>query len=109
MTTVVMTSNESGTVTIDNLSTHTTLVGTVSGGAQLCGTSAEWILEDVSAGGLVPFASFPDGTVFVNTVATLNTGVSITASSATPADIVQNNEFLCEASIFGPEVFMNPF
>ncbi|KAH8880495.1 concanavalin A-like lectin/glucanase [Thozetella sp. PMI_491] len=97
-TNVTMTSKTSGTVAIHNLSTGKSVVGTVSGGSTLCGTSAEWIMEDITSGSLVPFAAFPKST-FTNNEVIFTNGTSITASGAGLIEIVQNKKTLCSASV----------
>ncbi|KAJ7024954.1 peptidase G1 [Mycena alexandri] len=100
-TNVTMTSTTSGTVTIRNNSRGTSIVGTVSGGTRLSGTSAEWILEDFESGSsLVPFAAFPTSTF---TGSAVHSGSSVTPSTATLIDIVQNSE-LCSATLSGTTV-----
>jgi hypothetical protein len=55
----------------------------------LCEQDVEWIVEDFSSGGLVPFANF--GTVtFMHTVATLQSGATIGAGNAATIDIVNS-------------------
>lgn len=97
VTNVTMTSKTSGTVAISNLSTGKSVVGTLSGGSTLCGTSAEWILEDISSGGLVPFAAFPKST-FTNNEAIFSNGSSITANGAGLIEIQQSGVTLCSPS-----------
>jgi len=100
-TNVTMTSTTSGTVTIKNNSRGTSLVGTVSGGTRLSGASAEWILEDFESGSsLVAFAGFPTSTF---TGSAIHSGTSVSPSTATLIDIVQNSE-LCSATLSGTTV-----
>jgi len=100
-TNVTMTSTTSGTVTIKNNSRGTSLVGTVSGGTRLSGASAEWILEDFESGSsLVPFAAFPTSSF---TGSAVHSGTTVTPSTATLIDIVQNSE-LCSATLSGSTV-----
>jgi len=98
-TNVTKTSTTSGTITIHNLSTGKSIVGTVSGGTAIAGSSAEWILEDVMSGGLVPFAAFPT-TTFTGNEAILSSGSEVTADGANLIDIVQSST-LCSASESG--------
>ncbi|KAJ7195053.1 peptidase G1 [Mycena pura] len=100
-TNVTMTSATSGTVSIINNSRGTSIVGTVSGGTRLSGTSAEWILEDFESGSsLIAFAAFPASTF---TGSAVHSGGSVTPSSATLIDLVQNSE-LCSATVSGSTV-----
>ncbi|KAJ6474271.1 concanavalin A-like lectin/glucanase domain-containing protein [Mycena sanguinolenta] len=97
-TNVTMTSATSGTVTIENNTHGISIVGTVSGGTPLSGTSAEWILGALTSGsGLVPFAAFPTST-FTGSVAT-----SISPSTANLIDLVQTS-VLCSATLSGTTV-----
>jgi hypothetical protein len=65
----------------------------LSSDSALCQEDVEWIVEDFSSGGLVPFANF--GTVeFTNTVATLYNGnnyFGIGAANAAVFDIVDQS------------------
>jgi hypothetical protein len=100
-TNVTMTSTTSGTVSIINNTRGTSVVGTVSGGTRLSGASAEWILEDFESGSsLVPFAGFPTSTF---TGSAVHSGTSVSPSTATLIDIVQNSE-LCSATLSGSSV-----
>jgi len=100
-TTVTMTSTTSGTVTIENTTRGTSIVGTVSGGTRLSATSAEWILEDFESGSsLVSFAGFPTSTF---TGSATRSGTSVSPSTATLIDLVQNSE-LCSATLSGSTV-----
>jgi hypothetical protein len=100
-TNVTMTSATAGTVTIENNTRRTSVVGTVSGGTRVTGTSAEWILEDfLSGGSLIAFAAFPTSTF---TGSALRSGGSVSPSGATLIDLVQNSE-LCSATISGTAV-----
>jgi len=100
-TNVTMTSATSGTVSIINNSRGTSIVGTVSGGTRLSGTSAEWILEAFESGSsLIAFAAFPASTF---TGSAVHSGGSVTPSGATLIDLVQNSE-LCSATVSGSTV-----
>jgi hypothetical protein len=68
-----------------------------NGPGQLCGHSAEWILEDLSSNGLVPFAEFPTS-YFALASSTTSTGVVEGAESADEVYLYQNGQYLCEAS-----------
>ncbi|KAJ6503686.1 peptidase G1 [Mycena sanguinolenta] len=101
-----MTSPTSGTVTIKNNSRFTSVVGTVSGGTRLSGTSAEWILGDwMSGSSLVPLAAFPFATF---TGSATRSGASISPSTATLIDLVQSSE-LCSATLSGTTVILRDF
>ncbi|KAJ6518401.1 concanavalin A-like lectin/glucanase domain-containing protein [Mycena vulgaris] len=98
-TNVTMTSATSGTVTIRT--PRASIVGTVSGGTRVSGTSAEWILEDfLSGGSLIAFAAFPTSSF---TGSAVRSGTSVTPSGATLIDLVQNSE-LCSATLSGTTV-----
>ncbi|KAF7292043.1 Acid proteinase A [Mycena indigotica] len=102
-TNVTQTGATSGSITIQNTSKGTTLVGTVSGGTRLSSTSAEWILEDFESGSsLVAFAGFPTSTF---TGSAIRSGTSVSPATATLIDIVQNSE-LCSATLSGSTVSM---
>jgi hypothetical protein len=93
------TSNLTGEVTIQNLSTDQSTTINVSAPdptATLCGTSAEWILEDFSSGGLVPFAAFTN-VYFKHCAASTTTGDRIELDGSTLIDIVQSNKVLASA------------
>ncbi|KAJ7911614.1 concanavalin A-like lectin/glucanase domain-containing protein [Mycena leptocephala] len=101
-TNVTMTSTTSGTVTIENNTRRTSIVGTVSGGTRLSATSAEWILEDFESGSsLVAFAGFPTSTF---TGSALRSGTSTSPSTSTLIDLVQGSSELCSATISGTTV-----
>nr|GAT46915.1 acid proteinase A [Mycena chlorophos] len=102
-TNVTATSATSGTVTIQNTSRGTSIVGTVSGGTRLSQNSAEWILEDFESGNsLVAFAGFPTQTF---TGSAIRSGTSVSPSTATLIDIVQSST-LCSATLSGSTVSM---
>lgn len=100
-TNVTMTSTTSGSVTIKNNRSGSSIVGTVSGGTRLSGASAEWILEDFESGSsLVAFAGFPTSTF---TGSAIHSGTTVSPATATLIDIVQNSE-LCSATLSGSAV-----
>ncbi|KAJ6552972.1 concanavalin A-like lectin/glucanase domain-containing protein, partial [Mycena capillaripes] len=74
-TNVTMISTTSGTVAIENNSRGSSIVGTVSGGGSLSGTSAEWILEDLG-----PFPDFGTSTF---TGSAVRSGTSVSPSTGT--------------------------
>jgi hypothetical protein len=89
---------------ITNVSQGTILTITIpNGNGTLCGSQAEWILEDLTVGGLAPFASFSD-TSFTNTQAVTANGQSIDASGGTPVDLAQNGVIYCVGSWDGSAV-----
>ncbi|KAI9733561.1 MAG: hypothetical protein M1834_003163 [Cirrosporium novae-zelandiae] len=98
---VLATSTTSGTVVIENETTGTTTTTTVSAPtatASLAGENAEWIVEDVSSGTLVPFANFT--TVYINDCeTTTDEGSSLDLSDADLFYIEQNSEVLATAVI----------
>lgn len=67
------------------------------GSGQLCGHSAEWILEDLTSNGLVPFAEFPTS-YFSLASSTTSTGTVVGAESANDVYLYQNGQYLCEGS-----------
>ena len=108
--TVVATSLTSGSATIENLTTGTTVTKTftdVTYGA-LCEYDAEWIVEDFSecttstSCTLVPFADF--GTVTFTDVSAVKSGATVTPSGATILDIEQSSKILTSCSSSADEV-----
>ncbi|KAF7318351.1 Acid proteinase A [Mycena chlorophos] len=98
---VTATGTTSGTVTLQNTSRGTSIVGTVSGGSRLSQNSAEWILEDFEQGSsLVAFAGFPTST-FTGTA--IRSGTSVSPSTATLINLVQSST-LCSATLSGSTV-----
>jgi hypothetical protein len=96
--TVTATSSTTGTAVILNQSSGQTVSQALESTTPLCQENAEWIVEDYSADGLVPFADF--GTVtFTDNSATLITGGTIDASNASIFDITQNNVVLTSTEI----------
>lgn len=106
---VTVTGSRSGNVTINNDSTGQSMHFYFSnGGANLCGASAEWILEDLTglpSGNLEPFASFPDNH-FTNCDAS-TTGGSHTGPGSDTIDIVQDGQRLCTGSVSGSSVYVH--
>ena len=95
---VVSSSKTSGTATIKNISKGTTVTKQITSSSSLCGTNAEWIVEDFeSGGGMVPFANFNTVT-FTNAVAKLSNGQTAAPSSGTKIEIVQNGKTLTSVS-----------
>ena len=78
---VVSSSSTSGTATIENTSTGQSVNQDITSSSSLCGTNAEWIVEDFDEGGSqVPFANF--GTVdFSGAVASLSDGSTASPGS----------------------------
>lgn len=102
------TSKTSGSATIENLTTGTTVTETftdVTDGS-LCEYDAEWIVEDFEECGstceLVPFADF--GTVTFTSVSAVKSGTTVTPSGATIIDIEQSNKVLTSCSASSSEV-----
>ena len=56
--TVTASSTTSGTAVITNYSKGKTVTKQITSRSALCEQDAEWIVEDFSSGGLVPFANF---------------------------------------------------
>jgi hypothetical protein len=101
---VVASSKTSGTAKITNVSKGQTVTKAITSSSSLCGTNAEWIVEDFEeGGGLVPFANF--GTVtFTSATAKLSNGNSVSASTGTQIDIQQNGKTLTSVSQSGSSV-----
>ncbi|KAL9617815.1 MAG: hypothetical protein Q9160_007420 [Pyrenula sp. 1 TL-2023] len=95
---VQATSLTAGSVTLENLSTGQTVTKSLTSSASLCGTNAEWIVEDFQSGNSqVPFANF--GTVtFSNAVAGTSSSSQGT-SGATILDIRQGSTVYTDVSI----------
>ena len=67
---------------IHNSNTGVDLSVVITGGpGPLCGHSAEWILEDLTSNGLVPFAEFPTS-YFALASSTTSTGTVVGAEAA---------------------------
>lgn len=102
--TVTATSTSSGKAVLENLSTgQSTSHSFNSESATLCGTNAEWIVEDFSDGNsLVPFADF---TTVEFTGATAETdGTTVDTSGSTIVDIRQNGRVLTSCDASGSDV-----
>lgn len=83
---------------IHNSNTGVDVSVVITGGpGQLCGHSAEWILEDLTSNGLVPFAEFPTS-YFALASSTTSTGTVVGAETADEIYLYQNGQYLCEAS-----------
>lgn len=105
---VIATSLTSGSATLENLSSGETVTQTftdVTAGS-LCGTSAEFIIEDFeecdSNGNCqpVPFASFAPAIAFTSISATAN-GASVPLSDAQISEVIVDNVDLTDCSISG--------
>lgn len=88
--------------TIVNESSGQSLTITIpQGPGTLCGQSAEWVLEDLSSGGLVPFATLPSGgTFFYYVGATDTSGTVIEPSAGEQFYMYQNGHTLCVSAYF---------
>lgn len=99
----------SGNVTITNQSTGQSMNFYFSkGGAGLCGSSAEWILEDLTglpSGNLEPFADFPDN--YFSDCSASTTGGQTAGPGNNNVNIRQNGQMLCTASISGSNVYVH--
>ena len=94
--TVIADSLTSGTATLINYSTGQEVTKILTSQPALCLENAEWIVEDYSMGGLVPFANF--GTVtFTDVLAGTSTG-GIGPAGATIFDIVKNGRVVGASS-----------
>jgi len=103
--TVTATSSTAGKATIENLSTGKTVSHSFSGqSASLCGTNAEWIVEDASSssGSLIPFADFE--TVTFTDATAVSDGGTVDTTGAVIMDIRQNGQVLTSCSAGGSEV-----
>lgn len=101
---VVSSSKTSGTATIKNTSTGKSVTKSITSSSSLCGTNAEWIVEDFEEGSsLVPFANF--GTVtFTGATAKLSNGQTVSSSTGSQIDIQQNGKTLTSVSQSGNSV-----
>lgn len=99
----------SGNVTINNVSTGQSINFYFSkGGADLCGASAEWILEDLTSlpsGNLEPFANFPDN--YFSDCSASTTGGDTAGPGTNNVNIAQNGQSLCTGSIDGSNVYVH--
>lgn len=94
-----------GTVTMENANTGITVnrdFAAPNSDASLEGVNAEWIYEDFSSGGLVPFAGF-NPVVFENCSAETQTGESVGVQGATSVSLVSGNDVLCNAKALGDD------
>ncbi|KAH8693552.1 putative aspergillopepsin-2 precursor [Talaromyces proteolyticus] len=98
-------STSGGSATVTNESNGQSVSYTFTGqSATLCETNAEWIMEDLSAGGgLVPFANFGSSFAITGASATSN-GASVDTTGATIMDISQNNAVLTSTTASGSTV-----
>lgn len=72
------------------------------GPGTLCGQSAEWVLEDLSSNGLVPFATLPSGGTFLYYVGAYDTANNLVEPSAAEQFFMyQNGHTLCVSDYFG--------
>lgn len=78
-----------------------------NGQGTICGHQAEWILEDLTVGGLAPFASF-ENNAFTETNAVMANGQTADASGADTINLAQNGVELCSASLDGGQVNIVP-
>ncbi|BCS01764.1 A4/G1 family peptidase [Aspergillus luchuensis] len=102
--TVDASSDTTGTATIENVSTGTTVTHSFTGGVDgdLCEYNAEWIVEDFEEDdSLVPFADF--GTVAFTSCSATKDGSSVGPEDATIIDIEQS-EVLTSVSVTDSEV-----
>jgi len=99
--TVTAQGTSGGTALVENLSTGVAWEATISGQTdQLCLQNVEWIVEDFSSGGLVPFANF--GTVHFTDASTQRVdGTGWGASSAGTIAIVQNGNVITDTTFSG--------
>ncbi|KKY17768.1 putative aspergillopepsin-2 heavy chain [Phaeomoniella chlamydospora] len=104
--TVNATSESSGTATIVDETTDTTVSHTFSGETdELCEYNAEWIVEDFYQNDSeVPFADF--GTVTFSSATATQSGTTVGPEDATIIDIEQNNEVLTSVSVTDDEVIV---
>ena len=98
---VVASSKTAGTASIKNLSSGQSVSKKITSSASLCGTNAEWIVEDFESGSaLVPFANF-NSVTFNSAVASLSNGQTMGAGSGTRIEIVQNGKTLTSVTNSG--------
>ena len=95
--TVTASSKTGGTATITNESTGKTVSHTFSGQPSLCEYDAEWIVEDFSSGGLVPFAKFGKVT-FTDATATTTGNKKVGPKNAKQIDIIKSNKVITKVA-----------
>ncbi|PIL35337.1 hypothetical protein GSI_02062 [Ganoderma sinense ZZ0214-1] len=95
--TVAASSKTGGKATIKNHRTGKTVSHTFSGQPALCEYDAEWIVEDFSSGGLVPFANFGEVT-FTDASATTVAGKTVGPANAKQIDIVKSNKVITKVA-----------
>jgi hypothetical protein len=105
--TVTRDGTNGGTTTLENTSNGQTGTHTFSGQTDgtLCGTNAEWIVEDFESGSsLVPFANFGTVTFTGSTAVIGGNTVQAGGDSATIIDLTQNGSDLTSTNISGDTV-----
>jgi hypothetical protein len=99
-------SNTSGTVTLNNLSTGQSVSHRFSGQSEsLCQKNAEWVVEDFTgenSTALVPFIDFT--TVTFTEASAVSHGSTVDTTGATIMDIKQDKQILTSCSANGSEV-----
>lgn len=102
-------SDYSGNVTVTNITTGQSMnFYFKNGGAALCGTSAEWILEDLTSlpsGNLYAFADFPNN--YFSECSASTTGGQTAGPGYNNVNLEQNGYTLCQASISGSNVYVS--
>ncbi len=95
--TVAASSKTAGKAWIRNHRTGKVVSHSFSGQPALCQYDAEWIVEDFSSGGLVPFANF--GKVeFTGATATTLKGNGVGPKNAKQMDIVKSNKVITKVA-----------
>lgn len=88
---------------ITNESSGQSLTITIpQGPGTLCGQSAEWVFEDLTSNGLVPFATLPSGGTFFYYVGAYDSANTLIEPSAGEQFFMsQNGHTLCVSEYFG--------
>lgn len=105
ITYVQMNSTTSGTCIVENLTTGDSVTIYITDATtEICGASAEWIIEDVESGGLVPFATLADGTtVWPLAISTDSDDVAVLPSDADQSLLIEGDQVVCLADFYGDD------
>ncbi|PIL32616.1 hypothetical protein GSI_05319 [Ganoderma sinense ZZ0214-1] len=95
--TVAASSKTGGKATIKNHRTGKTVSHTFSGQPALCEYDAEWIVEDFSAGGQVPFANFGK-VAFTGATAKTLAGKTVGPANANLINIIKNKKVITKVA-----------
>ncbi|KAM5540672.1 hypothetical protein V8D89_005703 [Ganoderma adspersum] len=95
--TVTASSKTAGKAYIRNHRTGKVVSHSFTGQPALCEYDAEWIVEDFSSGGLVPFANFGKVT-FTDATATTTGGKTASPKNAKQIDIIKSNKVITKVA-----------